>query len=160
MAGGSRELLRGLDEVDRAKTENWWVTLGPEIQAEFTQCWDERNDDTALHGISSDGNIEWHPLPLSASSCRNPTQGNRRSRSRRCSFARGKGIDAAADLVDFAQFSGVIEKNGSHLSFDGEQLGQGRERAREMLLSRTELADLVRMKTLQAQGRPATQATA
>ena len=72
----------------------------------------------------------------------------------------GKGIDAAADLVDFAQFSGVIEKNGSHLSFEGEQLGQGRERARELLLSRGELADLVRTKALEAQGRPALQATA
>jgi recombination protein RecA len=65
----------------------------------------------------------------------------------------GKGIDAAADLVDFAQVAGVIEKNGAHLSFGGEQLGQGRERARETLLSRSELADLVRTKALEVHGR-------
>jgi recombination protein RecA len=72
----------------------------------------------------------------------------------------GKGIDAAADLVDFAQSSGVIEKNGSHLSFEGEQLGQGRERARETLMSRVELASLVKAKALEVQGRPTLLATA
>jgi recombination protein RecA len=72
----------------------------------------------------------------------------------------GRGIDAAADLVDFAQSSGVIEKNGSHLSFEGEQLGQGRERARETLMSRVDLAGLVKAKALEVQGRPTLLATA
>src|SRR5262244_1421740 len=43
----------------------------------------------------------------------------------------GMGIDAATDLLDYGMQLGVVEKNGSHLSFAGEQLGQGRERARD-----------------------------
>ncbi len=47
----------------------------------------------------------------------------------------GKGIDEAADLIDYGCFLGVLEKSGSHLSFAGEHLGQGRERSREALLA-------------------------
>ncbi|APR86818.1 RecA protein [Minicystis rosea] len=46
----------------------------------------------------------------------------------------GIGIDAATDLLDYGIQLGVVEKNGSHLSFAGEHLGQGRERARQALL--------------------------
>jgi recombination protein RecA len=46
----------------------------------------------------------------------------------------GAGIDAATDLLDYGIQLGVIEKNGAHLSFAGEHLGQGRERARDTLL--------------------------
>src|SRR5690348_11936461 len=49
----------------------------------------------------------------------------------------GMGIDAAADLLDYGVVLGVVEKNGAHLSFAGEHLGQGRERAREALLKGT-----------------------
>lgn len=56
----------------------------------------------------------------------------------------GQGIDATVDLVDYAMSLGLIEKNGTHLSYDGEQLGQGRERARETLLQKGELADAIR----------------
>lgn len=47
----------------------------------------------------------------------------------------GKGIDDAADLIDYACLLGVIEKSGAHMSFGGEHLGQGRERSREALLA-------------------------
>ncbi len=56
----------------------------------------------------------------------------------------GTGIDAATDLVDSAMVLGVIEKNGAHLSFGGEHLGQGRERAREALIQQQKLADSLR----------------
>ena len=46
----------------------------------------------------------------------------------------GTGIDAATDLLDYGVQIGLVEKNGAHLSFAGEQLGQGRERARESLI--------------------------
>jgi recombination protein RecA len=46
----------------------------------------------------------------------------------------GMGIDAATDLLDYGLQLGVVEKNGSHLSFAGEQLGQGRERARDTIV--------------------------
>ncbi|MBK8938639.1 MAG: recombinase RecA [Polyangiaceae bacterium] len=64
----------------------------------------------------------------------------------------GKGIDAATDLVDFAQSAGILEKSGSHLSFEGEHLGQGRERVRETLLARSDLADSLRRAALVARG--------
>ncbi|NUP13332.1 MAG: hypothetical protein HOW73_45420 [Polyangiaceae bacterium] len=64
----------------------------------------------------------------------------------------GTGIDAATDLVDFAQSSGILEKNGSHISFEGEHLGQGRERVRETLLARADLAESVRRAALVARG--------
>ncbi len=49
----------------------------------------------------------------------------------------GHGIDSATDLLDFGIQLGVVEKNGSHLSFAGEQLGQGRERARDTVVKGT-----------------------
>jgi recombination protein RecA len=57
----------------------------------------------------------------------------------------GKGIDEAADLLDYGCFLGVVDKNGSHLSFAGEHLGQGRERSREALLSDPRLMSAVRL---------------
>jgi recombination protein RecA len=64
----------------------------------------------------------------------------------------GTGIDAATDLVDSAHAAGLLEKSGSHLSFGGEQLGQGRERARETLLQKGDLADAIRRATVAARG--------
>ena len=46
----------------------------------------------------------------------------------------GIGVDAATDLLDYGIQLGVVEKNGAHLSFAGEHLGQGRERARGALI--------------------------
>lgn len=46
----------------------------------------------------------------------------------------GAGIDAVTDLLDYGIQLGLVEKNGAHLSFAGEHLGQGRERARDTLL--------------------------
>jgi len=45
----------------------------------------------------------------------------------------GTGIDLAGDLLDFAVAHGFVEKSGAYLSFRGETLGQGRERAREAI---------------------------
>jgi recombination protein RecA len=56
----------------------------------------------------------------------------------------GTGIDSAADLIDQAIVLGVVDKNGSHLSFAGEHLGQGRERAREAVLGKAPLAGALR----------------
>jgi recombination protein RecA len=56
----------------------------------------------------------------------------------------GIGIDAASDLLDYAVVLGVLDKSGAHLSFGGEHLGQGRERAREALLAKPALATAIR----------------
>ncbi len=51
----------------------------------------------------------------------------------------GIGIDSASELLDLGLARGVVEKAGAHLSFGGEQLGHGRERAREALLGNPKL---------------------
>ncbi len=56
----------------------------------------------------------------------------------------GTGIDAVGDLIDRALERDVLDKSGSHYSFGGERLGQGRENVRNRLLAedglRAELA--------------------
>jgi recombination protein RecA len=56
----------------------------------------------------------------------------------------GTGIDGTSDLIDHACQLGVVERSGSHLSFAGDHLGQGRERARDALLARPAVAAAVR----------------
>jgi recombination protein RecA len=51
----------------------------------------------------------------------------------------GIGIDNASELLDLGIARGVVEKSGAHFSFAGEQLGHGRERAREALVSNPQL---------------------
>ena len=45
----------------------------------------------------------------------------------------GKGISLSGDLVDLGAEHGVIEKSGAWFSFEGERIGQGREKAKEYL---------------------------
>lgn len=69
----------------------------------------------------------------------------------------GKGIDEATDLIDHGCLLGIIEKSGSHMSFAGEHLGQGRERSREALLADPRLLAALRtavMTTLEKQPLP------
>ncbi len=56
----------------------------------------------------------------------------------------GVGIDAATDLLDRALNLGLVDKSGSHLSFGDRKLGQGREKAREAILSTGEIAEAMR----------------
>ncbi|HSO00028.1 MAG TPA: recombinase RecA [Candidatus Nanopelagicales bacterium] len=56
----------------------------------------------------------------------------------------GTGIDWAGDLLDHAVAVGVIQKNGAHLIFKGERLGQGRDRVREALLAQTQVTAALR----------------
>ena len=51
----------------------------------------------------------------------------------------GGGIDQAGEILDQAIAFGVVEKSGAHLSFAGEHLGQGRERAREAALAKPQI---------------------
>ena len=56
----------------------------------------------------------------------------------------GSGIDQAGELLDQGLSLGVVEKSGSYLSFDGEHLGHGREKARDALLTKGALFEKVR----------------
>jgi len=58
----------------------------------------------------------------------------------------GKGVSASGELVDLGVAHGLIEKSGAWFSFEGERLGQGRERARLALEQSPEL--LARVKDL------------
>lgn len=62
----------------------------------------------------------------------------------------GTGIDAGADLVEMAVAAGVLEKNGSHITFGGKSVGQGRDRARDALLTSPDLMAAVRGATVEA----------
>ena len=59
----------------------------------------------------------------------------------------GAGIDQAGDLIDQAVALGVIEKSGAHLSYSGEHLGHGRERARDAVTAKPSLFQAIRVAT-------------
>ncbi|MBM4377142.1 MAG: recombinase RecA [Deltaproteobacteria bacterium] len=52
----------------------------------------------------------------------------------------GRGIDHASELIDRGIECGVLDKSGANLVFDGQRLGNGRERAREAILGSDALA--------------------
>jgi recombination protein RecA len=49
------------------------------------------------------------------------------------------GISREGDLLDMAEKGGLIERSGAWISFKGERLAQGREKARELLASQKSL---------------------
>lgn len=55
----------------------------------------------------------------------------------------GKGISRESSLMDFAIEAGVITKSGSWFSYQGERIGQGKENAKEFLLSHPEIMEEV-----------------
>ena len=55
----------------------------------------------------------------------------------------GKGISRESSLMDFAIDSGIITKSGSWFSYQGERIGQGKENAKEFLLSHPEIMEEV-----------------
>lgn len=57
-------LLASLSDAQRSKTLAWWDSLTTAAQAEFCRLWDTRSEDTALYGITREGEIEWHELPI------------------------------------------------------------------------------------------------
>ena len=62
----------------------------------------------------------------------------------------GKGISFEGDLLDLGVQMEIIEKSGAWLSYKGERIGQGREKAKEFLLANkdmlVEIEKLVRAK--------------
>jgi recombination protein RecA len=58
----------------------------------------------------------------------------------------GSGIDALGDLLDKAVEHEIVKKSGSFYSYEGESLGQGRERARESLLADAALRERVQQR--------------
>ncbi|MCB0926978.1 MAG: recombinase RecA [Mycobacterium sp.] len=58
----------------------------------------------------------------------------------------GKGISKEGSLIDMGVDQGFIRKSGSWYTYDGEQLGQGKENARGYLLANPEIADEIEKK--------------
>ena len=50
-----------------------------------------------------------------------------------------EGISKTGSILDVATDMGIVEKRGSWFSFDGEQLGQGRDQTKALLASNPEL---------------------
>ena len=74
----------------------------------------------------------------------------------------GRGIDRLGDLVQVAADLDVVQKSGSWYAFGDTRLGQGKEKAVELLATSPELVDAIRgkvydtLKTTGGKGRPGT----
>ncbi|MEK0372588.1 recombinase RecA [Corynebacterium mastitidis] len=60
----------------------------------------------------------------------------------------GEGISRESSLIDMGVENGVIKKSGSWFTYEGEQLGQGKEKVRLNLKDNTPLADEIEKKIL------------
>ena len=58
----------------------------------------------------------------------------------------GEGISKFSELVDIAVMLDIIEKSGSWFSYEGERIGQGKERVKEYLRDHPDFADLLEQK--------------
>ncbi|QPK78366.1 recombinase RecA [Corynebacterium lizhenjunii] len=64
----------------------------------------------------------------------------------------GEGISRESTLVDLGVDFGVVKKAGSWFTYEGEQLGQGKDKVRRFLKENTELADEIEKKILAKAG--------
>ena len=62
----------------------------------------------------------------------------------------GTGINYVGSVLDAAIEHGLIDKRGSWLSYDGQQLGQGRDAAAALLKENTELQEELKAKVTEA----------
>lgn len=62
----------------------------------------------------------------------------------------GEGVSQLGELVDVGANLDIIEKAGSWYSYEGERLGQGREKAKAYLFERPELLEEINQKIRQA----------
>lgn len=58
----------------------------------------------------------------------------------------GTGISREGSLIDFGVDQGIVKKSGSWFTYDGEQLGQGKENARNFLRNNVDVAAEIEQK--------------
>jgi len=58
----------------------------------------------------------------------------------------GVGISREGSLIDFGVEHGIIKKSGAWYTYDGEQLGQGKENARNFLIKNADVANEIESK--------------
>ena len=58
----------------------------------------------------------------------------------------GKGISHEGDVLDRAVDLDIVKKSGSWFSYDGERLGQGRDKVRQLFEEKPDLCDAIEQK--------------
>jgi recombination protein RecA len=58
----------------------------------------------------------------------------------------GEGISREGSLIDFGVDQDIVKKSGAWYTFDGEQLGQGKENSRKYLKENPKVADQIEQK--------------
>jgi recombination protein RecA len=73
---------------------------------------------------------------------------------RQCEFdiMYGKGISKEGSLLDVGVDLEMVKKSGAWFTYEGEQLGQGKENARQFLAEHTDVRDEIETKVRQAVG--------
>ena len=61
-----------------------------------------------------------------------------------------EGISRAGELIDLGLAKDIVERAGSWYSYSGNKIGQGRENAKQYLLTNPEVAQEVELKILEA----------
>lgn len=61
----------------------------------------------------------------------------------------GEGISREGSIIDLGVEVGIIKKSGAWITYDGDQLGQGKEKAREYLKANPDLATTLEDKIMQ-----------
>jgi recombination protein RecA len=64
----------------------------------------------------------------------------------------GKGISREGSLIDMAVDLGIVKKSGAWFTYEGEQLGQGRENAKGFLAENPEVMVEISDRVLEAAG--------
>ncbi|MEZ7898001.1 MAG: recombinase RecA [Flaviflexus sp.] len=64
----------------------------------------------------------------------------------------GHGISKEGGLIDMGVENGIVRKSGAWFTYEGEQLGQGKEKARAYLIENKDTADEIEQKILQKLG--------
>jgi recombination protein RecA len=64
----------------------------------------------------------------------------------------GTGISREGSLIDFGVEHEIVKKSGAWYTYDGDQLGQGKENARNYLIQNKDTADEIERKILAALG--------
>ncbi len=64
----------------------------------------------------------------------------------------GEGISKEGSLLDIGVEEGIIRKAGAWYSYDDEQLGQGRENARQFLIDNEDIRNEIDKKVKEALG--------
>ena len=64
----------------------------------------------------------------------------------------GKGISREGSLIDVGVEAGIIRKSGAWYTYDGDQLGQGKEKSRKFLKENPDVAAEIEKKILEKLG--------